>query len=180
MLKHTVVTPSPQKDRDAERRRNERKKERTKTLMLSPMWIMVLLHFFTLCKSACSPKMGITRIIGPLKTTASFRRWRPWTGAGQAHQHLSPPRAKPISSHMVGWKCVVHQGPPTMIGWTIRYLCVIWFVFHVLQFLPIRFTQQTHVTWENLQRNICSIGKCNVVYKLHWFIYFVECCGVSL
>ena len=40
----------------------------------------------------------------------------------------------------------------------ISYVGVIWFLFHVHQLLPIRFTQQneTSVAFANLRRNICK------------------------
>ena len=40
-------------------------------------------------KSTSSPKSSITKIRGPLKTTASFQKWTPWTCADKrAHIYL--------------------------------------------------------------------------------------------
>lgn len=37
----------------------------------------------------------------------------------QASWHLSPPRAKPLCSHMGGWNNPVHSNTLTLFGWTI-------------------------------------------------------------
>ena len=62
----------------------------------------VVASFLSSSKSMCTPDMGIVRIRGPPKTTASFRRWTPWTDTDkQAGAYLSAPRASPLSSHTV-------------------------------------------------------------------------------
>ena len=68
------------------------------TLMLPPVWIMVLPYV----------GVGLTlyailkRVSRDLESAAAFQRWTPWTGAEKlACTHLSPSRANPWFPH--GW-----------------------------------------------------------------------------
>ena len=91
------------------------KKERKTTWMLPPVYIIAA--FLRWWKSICIPEMGVTRIRGPLKTTASFQRWTPQMGVDKpAGTYLA--QGKPLGSHMVGWQFPVHLDIPTIIEWT--------------------------------------------------------------
>ena len=65
-------------------------KERKMTPMLPLAWIMVLLHLRVGLTCTSNPKTCITRVRGPLKNTAAFQRWTPWTWVDkQAYTYLN-------------------------------------------------------------------------------------------
>ena len=68
-------------------------------------------------KSTCSPKTGITRIRGPLKTTAPFKSEHIVQARISKPTSISP-MGKSLGSNMVGWKYPIHLDTPTVIGWT--------------------------------------------------------------
>lgn len=71
-------------------------------------------------KSICNSETGITRIRGALKTTVSFQRRNTLNGCRQASLHLSISfKSKPLASHIVGWKYLVHPDTLTMVEWSI-------------------------------------------------------------
>ena len=146
-------------------------------LILSSTWIIALLHFFSLSKSIWNLEIGIMRITWSPKTIAFFVKVknlnRHWTSLPTP---ISPKGKASRFSH--GWLWV-YDSPRylTMIGWSIRYVGVIWFVFHDLQLLPTRLTQQ----------NSCYIRKFttkhmlqlwNVIFRTHYNYLCIYLCGI--
>ena len=106
-------------------------KERKTASMLPPAWIMVF-FYFRVGLSLCNPETGITRVRGP------WRLLPPFTGEHLARAQISwfapiSLKGKPLGSHMVGWKYLVHPDTPTMIGWTmcgrVHQKSLIWVIF---------------------------------------------------
>ena len=69
------------------------------------------------------PKWVSRELKGPqdyslLSNVETFNRPR------QAGQHLSPPKGKPLGSHLLGRKYLVHLDTPSMIEWTIVVGCI--------------------------------------------------------
>ena len=94
----------------------KRKKERKKTPMLLTAWIMVLkLHFRVGLSVYVIPQRVLRQLKGPPMTSASFRRWTPWTSKDKP----TGTKGKSLGCHIVGWKHHVHLDTPTMVGWTI-------------------------------------------------------------
>ena len=84
---------------------------------------MVLLHLQVRSKCICNPRTSITRIRGASKTTPSFQRWTPLTGADKLASTYLPQGQAPRFPH-AGLKYLVHLDSPIMIEWTIVVGCI--------------------------------------------------------
>ena len=73
---------------------------------------------FSWSKCICHSEMGSTRIRGAPMTHTYLWRWAPWLGMDNRPTPICH-NGKPLGSHKVGWKLLVHLETPTMNGWTI-------------------------------------------------------------
>ena len=57
----------------------------------------------------------------PVTIVASFQRRTPRMGVGKppGPEALISPKGRPLRSHIVGWKYLVHLDTPTVVGWII-------------------------------------------------------------
>ena len=78
-----------------------------KDSMLPPVGLMVLLRLQVGLSLNCTPKIGITQI----KSSTEYHLKQTETCW---HTHIVP-KGKPLDSHIVGYKCLIHPDTPTNI-----------------------------------------------------------------